>query len=158
MGATGVKLTGPARREKAGLAYQLALRRVTYGEIASYLEISRNLVSSLVKEEQERQWEDRDTSELDAEKRRAIATYEEVIRRAWEKLGKIKDSSLNVSGIFNVIISAQKAIDDITGVKATGSGDNSIGQFADTFRLGAETMRQLHIEQKTGMMSSPEAP
>ncbi len=148
MPVNGVRLTGPARREKAQEAYQQAIRRVTFTEISRALDISRNLVSTLVSEEQERQWEDRDTSELEAEKRRAIGMYEEVIRRAWERLGKIKDNSLNVSGLFNVIISAQKSIDDITGVKATGGGDSSIGQVADTFRLGAETMRQLHLEQK----------
>lgn len=149
MGQRGVSLTGPARRDAARKAYQFAIHRVTFTEISQSLDITRQLASTLVSEEQERQWADRDTAELDQEKRRAIHTYEEVIRGAWEKLGKIKDSSLNVSGLFNVIISAQKAIDDITGVKATSSGESSIGQVADTFRLGAETMRQLHLEQKT---------
>ena len=37
----------------------------------------------------------------------------------------------------------------LLGLDAQASGDNSIGQFADTFRLGAETMRELHLEQKT---------
>lgn len=116
MGATGVKLTGPARRDKASEAYCRAIRRESYTEIGKALDISRNLVSTLVQEEQERLWEGRDLSEVEGEKRRAVETYESVIRTAWQRLGRIKDSSLNVSGLLNVILSAQKQIDAITGV------------------------------------------
>ncbi len=142
MPVNGVRLTGPARREKAQEAYQLAIRRETFTEISSTLDISRNLVSTLVKEEQERQWADRDTSEIDAEKQRAIVTYEEVIRGAWERLGKLNDSSLNVSGLFNAIISAQSKIDEITGVRIALANDSkrlemeesAYGEFKDRIR------------------------
>lgn len=123
MGRTGVSLTGSARREKASEAYRLAIRRVTYTEIGKALDLSRQLVSNLVQEEQERIWSGRDLSELDGEKRRAIETYEAVIRGAWQRLGRVKDSSLNVSGLFNNIISAQSKIDEITGVRVTTVGD-----------------------------------
>lgn len=118
MGATGEKLTGPARRQKADEAYRLAIRRVTYGEIGKALDISRQLASRLVQEEQERMWSGRDLTELTQEKKRSIETYEAVIRGAWQRLGRVQDNSLNVSGLFNSIINAQKAIDDITGAKA----------------------------------------
>ncbi len=127
-------LTGPTRRDKSRQAYQLAIRRVTFTEIAGALDISRALVSNLVSEEQERQWDDRDTKELEAEKRRSIATYEEVIRGAWQRLGKTSDASLNVSGLFNSIISAQKAIDEITGAKAPVKNETDVNVNIDMER------------------------
>lgn len=117
MGRKPGPLNAATRRDLARKAFQLAIRRVTFTEISRSLDISRQLVSTLVSEEQERQWEDRGDEELKAEKQRAISTYEEVIRAAWQRVGRIKDNSLNVSGLFNVIISSQKAIDEITGVK-----------------------------------------
>ncbi|MEJ7871708.1 MAG: hypothetical protein WKF67_05580 [Rubrobacteraceae bacterium] len=97
---------------------------MTFTEIAGALDISRALVSNLVSEEQERQWGDRDTKELEGEKRRSIGTYEEVIRGAWERLGKTSDASLNVSGLFNSIISAQSKIDEVTGARAPTKTEN----------------------------------
>lgn len=143
MGRKRGPLNASERREKGRQAYQLAIRRITYGEIAEVVDISRQLVSTLVKEEQERQWADRDTSELEAEKQRSIATYEEVIRGAWQRLGKIKDSSLNVSGLFNVIVSAQTKIDDVTGVKAVGKDSEAE---INAFLAGVHTVKEMAAE------------
>ena len=120
MGATGVKLQGEARRVKAAKAYELHILRVSNTEIGNRLEISRQLVATLIKEEAGRQSEERRS----LERPKAIATYEKTIEVAWQRLAKIKDNSLNVSGLINAIISAQKAIDDITGIKADTVGDD----------------------------------
>jgi hypothetical protein len=119
-----MSLTGIARERTAEDAFALAVQRKTYTEIGAILGIRRQLASTLVKEQQERQWQGRDLSDLNEEKRRAIETYEAVIRAGWERLQRTGDQSLNVSGIFNSIISAQKAIDDVTGTKAPVKTEN----------------------------------
>jgi hypothetical protein len=116
-------LNAAERRQKSLQAYQLATRKITYGEISKALDISSHLVGRLVQEEQERQWAGRDISDLEAEQRRSIETYQEVIRRAWERLSRTQDHSLNVSGIFNAIINSQSKIDEITGIRSTTLGD-----------------------------------
>ncbi len=150
-------LMGPARREKATAAYLFALRRVTYGEIARRLGISRQLVTNLVHEEQQRQWAERDDGELDAERRRAIDTYEAVIRSAWERLARIGDNSLNVSGIFNAIIGAQKAIDAITGVKTQAKTENGHTREHDLIDLSEASEEFLaELERLTSEGVGPE--
>lgn len=124
MGQRGVSLTGPARRQKADEAYRLAIRRVTFQEIASALDISRSLASTLVKEEQERIWSSRDLSDLNAEKKKSIETYETVIRVSWQRLGRMHDASTNVTGLLNSVINAQKQIDIITGITTPAIGSD----------------------------------
>jgi hypothetical protein len=141
------QLQGTARTQAGIEAYELFLKRLTYGEIGKKLGISRQLASTIVKEEQARQWETRDLSELDAEKQKAIATYDRVIRGALERLESIKDNSLNVSGLYNVVITAQSKIDGITGIQKVEQG-GGIAAFAQSFQLGAQTMHQLHAERK----------
>jgi hypothetical protein len=70
----GERLTGTARREKAEQAYALAIMRQSYTEIAKELDVSRNLVSTLVKEEQERALEDRDGFRKEPSRRREYAS------------------------------------------------------------------------------------
>ncbi len=137
-------LNAADRREKARLAYVLALQRRTYGEIGEKLDISRNLASTLVKEEQERLWEGRNIDELEEEKKHAIETYESVIRASWERLETIKDNSLNVSGLLNTILSSQKAIDEITGVKAAKEvKGNFTHEYVDLSGASEETVREI---------------
>ncbi len=118
------RLNAAERRDLADKAFKLSIRRVSYTEIGNQLGISRNLASTLVKEEQERHWEGRDLSEREEEKRRSIETYEATIRAAWQRLARVGDTSLNVSGLLNTIVSAQKAIDDVTGAKAPIKSEN----------------------------------
>ncbi len=118
------RLTAQQRREKAAEAYKMHVRRVTKTEIAKTLDLSRPTVIALIKEEQDRLLDDRAKED---ERVKAIASHEAVVCYGWEMLtgGNLKENSLNQAGILNSIISAQKAIDDITGVKAASRHEHS---------------------------------
>lgn len=120
----GKRLNAGERKEMGRQAYELAIRRATYTEIGKLLDISRYAASKLVREEQQRRWAERDLSDLDAEKKRAIASYDAVISKSWRRLERLPNTSLNVSGLFNVILTALKQIDAITGIANSGVGDD----------------------------------
>lgn len=116
-----MSLTGLQRAKTAEEAYLLAAKRSSYTEIAGKLGISRQLASTLVKEQRSRVAATRDGED---DREHAIATYEAVINEGWRRMAKLDDRSLNVSGVMNSIVSSQKAIDDITGVKAPARSEN----------------------------------
>jgi len=76
------KVTGGARKELAIQAYNLHVKRWTYVEIAKKLDVSRQLVATLVKEEKEDVALQNDGSE----RALAIATYDETIRESFRRL------------------------------------------------------------------------
>lgn len=106
------------RTQKAMRAYASSIKRVPQMQIAEELGISRPTVAKLIAEERQRIEEDKDSSGTERDK--AIATYEATIRKAWEELEseELRVNSLNRSGYLNTIVSAQKAIDEITGARA----------------------------------------
>lgn len=113
------------RRRLADEAYELSIKRVTYTEIGTRLGISRQLASTLVREEKDRISSDKEKEDA---KRLAISTYEAIIAYGWGLLegGQLKKSSLNQSGVMNSITSAQKAIDEIEGTKAPTRSESDV--------------------------------
>ena len=69
----------------------------------------------------------------------AIGTYVAVIRESFRRLERVSDRSLNVAGLMNAIISAQMAIDDITGVEAQDRAGNADGA-SESFASGANAL------------------
>jgi hypothetical protein len=137
-------LTGDARVKVAEEAYEMHILRVSNRQIAKRLEVGPHLVAKLLKEESER----RNTDRAPYEKPKAIATYERVIQTAFQRLARIQDNSLNVSGLFNVIVSAQRSIDDITGVKIIDTGVDAT-EAIENFAAGAEMYRKV-VEERGG--------
>jgi len=136
------KVTGAARKELAIQAYSLHVKRWQKQEIGKELGISRQLAATLIEEEQAERSVERDGTE----RMQAISTYEWVIREAAARLVRMSDRSLNVAGLMNVIVAAQKAIDDITGVEAqdrAGNADAAIESFAS----GANALYEFEMMQ-----------
>lgn len=127
---------GEARRKAAGQAYAMWVRRLTMEEIAEHFDSTRQTVSKVIKEERERLRDIAGEDEALKAKEKAIATYDAVIRSSWQRLARLKDTSLNVSGLHNNIISAQSHIDVITGVE-------SPLQIEETRRITIEQVDQL---------------
>lgn len=113
------------RRRLADEAYYLSIKRATYTEIGKRLGITRQLASTLVREEKDRISSDKEKEDA---KRLAISTYEAIIAYGWGLLegGQLKKSSLNQSGVMNSITSAQKAIDEIEGTKAPTRSESDV--------------------------------
>lgn len=141
----GQKLTAAARRKKSNEAYRLSVKRVPKPQIAEMLGLSRPTVDSMLKAEIARHKEDREKA--DRERELAIATYEEVIAKAWQELASqgLNANSINRSAYLNTIVSAQRAIDRITGVAMAVEDENTIS--ANNFLRGAETYRKLSEER-----------
>lgn len=114
MPTSGVKLNEAQLEELGAKAFEMASKSVSYARIAEILGVHRNTVRRLVNHEvgvlrRERK---------DGDRERAIGVYKAVQEEAWDRLGRLKDSSQNVTGCLNVIIQAQRSIDEITGVRA----------------------------------------
>lgn len=136
------RLTGAAREEKAEQAYGLHIRRVPFRQIAETIGVGKNLVGILVNEARARKAEDRRPHE----RQKAIDTYEWAIGQAMLKYARVPDNSLNVSGLLNAVINAQKAIDDITGVKAdTGVGTDTSAAIAN-FKAGIDAAERVYLQ------------
>ncbi|PLS84877.1 MAG: hypothetical protein CYG60_15575 [Actinobacteria bacterium] len=101
------------RVEKAQEAVAMSARGVTLTAIGEVLGVSRQTASKLVQDELANRAEHRA-----ADKERAVARYEEIIRAAWERFENTDNRSLNASGYLNTIRSAQERIDKITGAEA----------------------------------------
>jgi hypothetical protein len=131
----------------AAAAWTLALARVSYRSIAKELQCSRILVSTLIKEEQERIFSER-RADMDGERATAIGTYEAVIRQCWDALAnpKLGLHANNRVGYLNRIIDAQREIDHITGIKHVEVDDTT--KAIDAFRQGAEMYREMAQERK----------
>ena len=115
------RLNAETRRVLAGKAYRLMLARLTYTEIGNELGVSRQLAASLVKEEQRRIRDERGDSETELlvfERGRAVDTFDETIRLAWQKLRdkKLAANSTNQAAHLNAIITAQREIVKIYGL------------------------------------------
>lgn len=142
MGAPGIRLQGDARRLKAEEVYELHIKRWSNTKIAEEVDVSRKLVARLIEEESENQ----DSERKSQERQQAIATYDAVIRKAWEELADegLATNSLNRSGYLNTIINAQKAIDAITGVQAPKEYRGSFThEYIDLSGASEETVREI---------------
>lgn len=113
------------RRRLADEAYELSIKRVTYTEIGVRLGITRQLASTLVREEKDRISSDKEKEDA---RQKSISTYEKVIAYGWELLEseELKANSLNQSGVMNSITTAQKAIDEIEGSKAPTRSESDV--------------------------------
>jgi hypothetical protein len=132
-----LRLQGDARRVRAEEAYELHIARVSNRQIAERMGIGRELVATLIKEQAANYSEHQST-----ERAKAIATYDSMISQARQRLVRIQDNSLNVSGLINAVISAQKAIDEITGVRAQDQlGDAN--EALMNFKIGMDTMEKV---------------
>lgn len=107
------RLTAAEREEKGARAYELSARSWSNQAIADEVEVNRNTVSRLLREERKRRQDAREHAAEDS-----VATYEAVKRHAWERLAapELKASSYSVSGLLNNIIAAQKNIDGVLGL------------------------------------------
>lgn len=113
MSSIGVSLTEAQREEMAVKAFDMSVRGLSDHGIGEVLGVNRKTATKLRKQEQQRRKVERpDTAD------EAIAGYRAVIEDCWDRLGRLKDTSVNVSGAWNNIIAALKAIDDINGTRA----------------------------------------
>jgi hypothetical protein len=113
------------RLELCKEVYALAVQRLPHTEIGKQLGIDRRTVAKYYAEESERRQKGR---RHDAERERAISTYEVVIAKGFavlEALGSgkkpkyLSGAQANaLVGATNSIISAQSRIDTITGIEA----------------------------------------
>jgi hypothetical protein len=101
------------KAEQGREAWEYSTRGYGVHRIGKEMNLAVNTVQARIKD-----YEKVKRDLWDKEDIRAVATYEEVIRKAWERYDKVQDHSLNASGLLNTIITARKAIDDITGAKA----------------------------------------
>jgi hypothetical protein len=101
------------KAEQGRVAWEYSTRGYGVHRIGREMGLAVNTVQSRIRE-----YEKVKRDLWDKEDIRAVATYEEVIRKAWQRYDKVKDHSLNASGLLNTIITARKAIDDITGARA----------------------------------------
>lgn len=122
------------REEKTTEAIRLSSRGLSIRAIAQDTGVSGKTIRKWMDDEFARRAEHRDEI-----KERAISRYEEVTRVAWERLDKLDDRSLNVSGLLNVIRLAQERIDKITGAEAPAKVEQEV---RPSFDLGAE-LREL---------------
>ena len=111
------------RRDLAEKAYGLALKRLRYVEIGRRLGISRQLASTLVREERARRGDERRNKEevemLVAERDKAIGALNEVIRHAWQQFRRedLDPNSTYLPGYLNTIVKAQAQIERILGLR-----------------------------------------
>jgi hypothetical protein len=133
------------KSEQGRLAWEYSARGYGVHRIAKEMGIAVNTVQSRLDdyEQAKRQlWHKEDV--------RAVTTYEEVIQRAWERYEKVQDNSLNASGLLNTIITARKAIDDITGAKAPEKSENrhEHNHRVDYSNLSTEELREKVAERR----------
>ncbi len=109
----GESLAVVEREHKMVEAYNMSLRGMKHTEIAKVLGVHRNTVRALIRDEEANRQIDRGDA---AEK--ALGTYEEAIREAWDRLQDPNLSGYSAAALLQVIIQAQDKADAITGVKA----------------------------------------
>jgi hypothetical protein len=131
------------RRELAEDVYKLYVQRHNFAEIGRRLGITRQLASTLAKQEAAFREKDRRTDERE----RSIATYDATIRSAWEWLAKIKNPSTNnLAALLNTIVAAQSRIDAITGVLAPRQVEAYLKHahaYIDVDKLNPQVIQQL---------------
>lgn len=147
MPAPGVNLTEVEKAELAPQAYDMSARGMSQYRIAQVLELNRATVSSLIKRElRSRQSERSNVVE------RLVAGHEAVIDEAWSRLGRLGDTSVNVTGCLNAITNALRAIAELTGANAPKQYD--IRKQVEMLDMSKLTDEQLELVEEMMRLAS----
>jgi hypothetical protein len=112
----GKHLSAAQREELSYEAYELSIKRLSYREIAARLNVNKDTVTSLIREERSRR-----RIEYFGEILAAAGTYACVEREAWQRLSDAPPGSkpnLATVGLLNNIISARTRRDALLGLDA----------------------------------------
>ncbi len=137
------KLT-PAQREDAILkAWQMSLRGATTTKISQELGISAKGICRLLKTARDRA-QKQNEAEMAGYLAEFVGEQRAVIEAAWERLGKVRDNSLNVGSIQSNIISASKNIATARGVFVERTDITSKGSAI----AWTELVKQIEADEK----------
>jgi DNA-binding CsgD family transcriptional regulator len=129
----------PAEREELGFAaYEMAVKKRTYRQIAAELGINKDTVAGLLREEGER----RRVEHL-GQIHESVAAYDAVEKEAWERLAAFPNArgSMVVVGLLNNILAARTRKDLIFGLEAPKKTDvRQRTERWDYSRLSAEEL------------------
>jgi DNA-binding CsgD family transcriptional regulator len=146
------KLT-PAQREEALIkVWQMSMRGATTTKIAAELGISAKGVGRLLKTARERAQKQNEAA-MDGYLAEFVGEQRAVIETAWERLGKVRDNSLNVGSIQSNIIAASKNIATARGVFVERTDITSKGAAI----AWTELVRQIEAEEKQTRTPANEA-
>jgi hypothetical protein len=111
----GKQLSAAQREELCYEAYELSLKRYSYREIAARLNVNKDTVTSLVREERSRR-----RIEYFGEIQQSADTYASIERECWQRLSTSPSGkpSLAVVGLLNSAISARTRRDQLLGLDA----------------------------------------
>lgn len=103
------------REERTERAVEMRSKCKSISYIAREIGVTDDTAKKWIENEYARRSEHRGASQA---REKAISVYEAIIAEGWERMERIKDTSLNVAGVLNAIRAAQERIDKLTGSEA----------------------------------------